>query len=121
MCIYAPFVMSLDPAVKEGHQLEQFLHFSSNYHQDVDKKHHHLFHFMYALTPTLSNIFKSVLPSRWSTGQEPENLQECAQRINPRIAQFIDRVKKHIESEGCLGMGMIFSVDFIGDSDLMDY
>ena len=120
-CIYAPFVMSLDPAIKEGHQLEQFLHFSSNYHQDVDRKHHYLFHFMYALTPHFSDIVKSVLPRNWRTREDPGNLQECSKQINPRIAQFMVEIKKCIESEDCTDMGLIFSVDFIGDSNLMNH
>ena len=119
----APFVMSLDPSVKEGHQLENFLHFSSNFHGLASSKHQYLFHFMYALTPTLGEILKnSLLPIFTQGGEnEPRNLQECAQRINPRLVQFMKRVKEHVRAEKCWDMGMIVSVDFVEDSDLMQH
>ena len=119
--IYAPFVMSLDPSIKESYQLQQFIHFCLNYHKDVKRKHQNLFHFFYALTPHFSDIVKSVLPRNWRTREDPGNLQECSKQINPRIAQFMDEIKKCIESEDCTDMGLIFSVDFIGDSNLMNH
>ena len=120
---FAPFVMSLDPAVKEGHQLENFLHFSSNFHGPASTKHQYIFHFMYALTPTLGEILKnSVTPIFTRRDKdEPVNLQECAQRLNPRLVQFIERIQEHIRAEKCWDMGMILSVDFVDDSDLMQH
>lgn len=120
---YTPFVMSLDPSVKEGHQLENFLHFSSNFHGLASSKHQYIFHFMYALTPTLCEILRSFLmPIFTQRGEdEPRSLQECAQQLNPRLVQFIGRIKEHISAEKCWDMGMILSVDFVDDSDLIQH
>lgn len=121
--IHAPFVMSLDPTVKEEHQLEKFLHFSSNYHDDARKKHQNLFHFMYALTPTLTDILTGLIVPVFTqrASDKPGNLEECAQRINPRLTQFIEKVKGHIKDAKCWDMGMILSVDFVDDSRLMQH
>lgn len=123
-CIHAPFVMTLDPSVKEGYQLENFTNFSSKYHQVASKKHRSLFHFMYSLTPTLGQILKSAPISRYFvSGEHTTNLrslQECAQTMNPKLRKFVERIKRHVEAEQSSDIGMIVSVDFVEESDLVD-
>ena len=119
--IYAPFVMSLDPQVKEEHQLEKFETFSSDYHGAASKKHQYLFHFMYALTPALGEIMRSssVFQYCYRPTNTPGSLQECAQRFNPKLSRFIKRIQHQVQSDECYDMGMIISVDFVDESDLL--
>lgn len=121
-CIHAPFVMSLDLSVKESYQLEKFTDFSSRYHQAT--KHRHLFHFMYALTPTLSQILRSADVCKYLVSSDQRNrlcsLQECAQSINPKLGKFVERIKHHVVSEQCQDIGMIVSVDYVEESDLLN-
>ena len=107
-CIYAPFITSLDPTTKEDFQLKKFTAFPSK------DECNFIFHFMYALTPTFSGILKSYLGYAG-----PNSLQDCAHIFNPKLPEFIKRIKCHIESEQCYDIGMIISNDFVDESDLM--
>ena len=121
--IHAPFITSLDPSVKESYQLEKFTSFSEDYYKPEDRKHKHLFHFMYALTPTLGQILKSADVCKFLVSPDSINrlrsLQECAQTLNPKLERFMERVKQHAVSEQCQDMGIIVSVDFVEESDLI--
>ena len=121
--IHAPFVQSLDPTTKETHQLENFTTFSQNYHKPADRRHKHLFHFMYALIPTLGQILKSADVFKYLISPESRSklrsLQECAQVLNPKLGRFVERVERHAVSEQCQDMGVILSVDFVEESDLI--
>ncbi len=121
--IHAPFVQSLNPSVKESFQLEKFTSFSESYHKPADRKHKHLFHFTYALTPTLGEILKSAEVFKYLVSPESRNklrsLQECAQTINPRMGRFVERIKQHSASEQSQDMGLIISVDYVEESDLI--
>lgn len=121
-CIHAPFVMTLDPSVKEGYQLENFTNFTSKYHQSASKKHKCLFHFMYALTPTLSEILKSAPISKYFvSGDNLGSLEECAQTMNPKLSKFVERIKRHADAEQSSDVGMIVSVDFVEESELVEH
>jgi len=125
-CIHtaAPLVMTLDPLVQEGYQLEHFTNFSSDYHQVAKKKHKCVFHIMYSLAPTLGQMVKSspvgkiFVPAQ--SGSNLGSLQECAQTINPRLSKFVERIKRHVDSDQLKDIGMIISVDFVEESDLVD-
>ncbi len=120
-CLHAPFVMSINPQTKESYQLEEFTKFSSLSHGVHEKKHNYIFHFMYALTPSLGDIVKSSSIVKYFSDDEgdPANLQGCAQILNPNLPKFMSRIKDHIESEQCHDMGMIISVDFVEESQLL--
>lgn len=121
--LYSPFIMSLDPLVKENFQLERFTEFASRYHRSAKEKYKRIFHFMYALTPTLCEILKSSDIAKYlvspQTRTKFRSLQDCAQTMNPRLCKFMERIKNHVVSEGCQDMGMIVSIDFVEESDLV--
>ena len=121
--IHAPFIESLDPSVKESFQLEKFTSFSQTYYKPTDRRHKHLFHFMYALTPTLGQIVKSADVCKFLVSPETRSsfhsLQECAQTLNPKLGRYLERVKQHAVSEQCQDMGLIISVDYVEESELI--
>ncbi len=117
-CIHAPFVMSVDPEEKERYQLDKFSHFCCGSHRN--QKHEKLFHFMYALTPTLFEIVKgSLWPSAFMADTDPVDLQDCAKKTHTRINDYFGDIKRMIR--GCRDVGLIFSVDFVENSVLMGH
>ena len=109
-CLHAPFIESLDPDAKERFQLEHFERFCTDFES---QRHTRMFHFMYALTPRLSEIFGSLFRQQHCPG----TLQECAHRINPRLRQFTEKIvgkRREIDS-----MGVVISVDYVQESDLV--
>ena len=121
--IHSWFVESLDPSVKESFQLEKFTEFSTRYHRPANERHKNIFHFMYALTPSLGEILKSADPAKYLFSPRSltrfRSLQDCAQHLNPKLGMFVERVQRHVESEDCRDIGMIVSVDFVEESELM--
>lgn len=118
--IRAPFVESLSPSVKENFQLEKFTDFFLNNHQKICNKHKNVFHFMYALTPNLSQILRSAPLCNFFVSLEEQNnlrsLEECAQFLNPGLEKFIKKIEQHTKSHD---IGMIISVDYVEKSQLL--
>ena len=107
-CLYAPFIESLDPNAKESFQLEHFERFCTI----SESQRHKMFHFMYALTPSLTEIIGSLVRQHY-----PGNLQECAFRINPRLKQFTEGLAAHRGEFAT--MGVVVSVDYVQESELV--
>lgn len=110
-CLYAPFIESLDPDAKEQFQLEHFEQFCAHFES---QRHTKMFHFMYALTPRLSEIVGSLFRHHC-----PATLQECALRINPRLRQFTERIVGKWKENVSMDMGVVISVDYVQESDLV--
>lgn len=118
--IHAPFIRSLNPTIKELYQLERFTHFIEKYHKPDKKRHKSIFHFMYALTPSFGEIVKSFpLECFQSNSSASRSLQDCAERFNPKLGQFMEKIAHKVELEQCQDLGMIVSADYVEESDLM--
>lgn len=118
--IHAPFVASLDPTVKERFQLENFTKFFSKYQNQVAVSDQ-IFHFMYALTPSLGEIVRSApIARRFIPAKDVikmQGLQDCALIMNPRLGPFLEGIETLVRSSD---IGMIVSVDYVQDSDLLE-
>lgn len=108
-CLHAPFIESLDPSAKESFQLEHFEHFCTS---SESQQHTKMFHFMYALTPSLTEIVGSLFRQHY-----PGNLQECAGQINPRLKQFTEGIAANWQE--FTTMGVVVSVDYVQESELV--
>lgn len=109
----APFLMSMEPEAKESFQLDHFKHFNNcEATQSRDAKSVRMFHFMYALTPRLKEIVWSIFTRQ---DDDPSSLEACAQKINPRLRGFIEKIKNHSSMRG----GIIVTIDYVEQSDLV--
>ena len=116
--LYAPFIMSMEPEEKESFQLDHFTDFkcTAAVTNATPESSSRMFHFMYALTPRLSEITCSLFTPRHSDYVNPSSLEACAQKINPRLRSFLETIKKSSSNNSG---GLIVTIDFIEQSELV--